>query len=97
MIETLTPWVILSSFDGSAGDEGYEPKDEFERQKGFKGSWGFAAGSFARELGQRKTLFYFWYTKGLIPNSPNTRTVVVTYITPAYRINNPTNSQSWPQ
>jgi hypothetical protein len=29
LIETLTPWVILSSFDGSAGDEGYEPKDEF--------------------------------------------------------------------
>jgi hypothetical protein len=29
LIETLTPWVILSSFDGSAGDEGYGPKDEF--------------------------------------------------------------------
>jgi hypothetical protein len=29
LIETLTPWVILSPFDGSAGDEGYEPKDEF--------------------------------------------------------------------
>jgi hypothetical protein len=29
LIETLTPWVILSSFYGSAGDEGYEPKDEF--------------------------------------------------------------------
>jgi hypothetical protein len=29
LIETLTPWVILSSFDGSAGDEGYESKNEF--------------------------------------------------------------------
>jgi hypothetical protein len=29
LIKTLTPWVILSSFDGSAGDEGYGPKDEF--------------------------------------------------------------------
>jgi hypothetical protein len=29
LIETLTPWVILSSFDGSTGDEGYEPKNEF--------------------------------------------------------------------
>jgi hypothetical protein len=28
-IETLTPWVFLSSFDSPAGDEGYGPKDEF--------------------------------------------------------------------
>jgi hypothetical protein len=29
LIETLTPCVILSPFDGFVGDEGYEPKDEF--------------------------------------------------------------------
>jgi hypothetical protein len=52
--------------------KGMSQKTSSERQKGFKGSWGFAAGSFARELGRRKTLFYFWYTKGLIPNPPNT-------------------------
>jgi hypothetical protein len=28
LIETLTPWVFLSSFDSPAGDEGYGPKDE---------------------------------------------------------------------
>jgi hypothetical protein len=33
LIETLTPWVILSSFDGSAGDEGHGPKDEFLKMK----------------------------------------------------------------
>jgi hypothetical protein len=51
--------------------KGMSQKTSSERQKGFKGSWGFAAGSFAQELGRRKTLFYFWYTKGLIPNPPN--------------------------
>jgi hypothetical protein len=29
VIETLMCWVILNSFDGFAGDEGYGPKDEF--------------------------------------------------------------------
>jgi hypothetical protein len=51
--------------------KGMSRKTSSERQKGFKGSWGFAAGSFALELGQRKTLFYFRCTKGLIPNPPN--------------------------
>jgi hypothetical protein len=51
--------------------KGMSRKTSSERQKGLKGSWGFAAGSFARELEQRKTLFYFWYTKGFILNPPN--------------------------
>jgi hypothetical protein len=29
LIETLTSWIFLSSFDSPAGDEGYGPKDEF--------------------------------------------------------------------
>jgi hypothetical protein len=51
--------------------KGMSQKTSSERQKGFKGFWGFAAGFFAQEPGQQKTLFYFWYTKGLILNPPN--------------------------
>jgi hypothetical protein len=39
--------------------------------KGINGSWGFATGPFACRFGRLQTLFYFWYTKGLIPNPPN--------------------------
>jgi hypothetical protein len=39
--------------------------------KGINGSWGFSTGPFACGFGRLKTLFYFWYTKGLIPNPPN--------------------------
>jgi hypothetical protein len=33
LTETLTPWVILSSFGGSADDEGYKSKDGFWKTK----------------------------------------------------------------
>jgi hypothetical protein len=42
-------------------------------ESGFENSWGFAAEPFAKNLGQLKTHFYFWYSKGLILNPPNIR------------------------
>jgi hypothetical protein len=71
LIETLTPWVFLSSFDSPAGDEGFGVEGRIlKNEKGFKGSWGFAAGPFARESERLKHYFIFSVRKAWfrIPN-----------------------------
>jgi hypothetical protein len=74
--ETLMPWVILSSFDGSAGDEGYRPKDKSWKMRKDSRALGVSLLGFSyRSFGQQETLFYFRYAKGLIPNPP---TVITT-------------------
>jgi hypothetical protein len=71
LTETLTPWVILSSFGGSANDEGYWSKGGFWKTKMDSRAPGVSPlGLSHRNLGNWRHFFYFWYTKGLIPNPP---------------------------